>query len=128
MLAALPARNIGPTQQGGRIVDLDADPRSGKTLYAAFASGGVWKTTNNGMSFAPIFDDQGTMGIGDIAGIGCQDRRHRCPVIGIARRADLTESSALDSYPTGQIGPANFGVDQTDPQVSGYAARRDCLG
>ncbi len=67
MLANLPARNIGPTQQGGRIVDLDADPRSGKTLYAAYASGGVWKTTNNGMSFAPIFDEQGTMGIGDIA-------------------------------------------------------------
>jgi photosystem II stability/assembly factor-like uncharacterized protein len=65
--AHLPARNIGPTQQGGRIVDIDADPRSNKTLYVAFASGGVWKTTNNGMSFAPIFDEQGTMGIGDIA-------------------------------------------------------------
>jgi photosystem II stability/assembly factor-like uncharacterized protein len=67
VLANYPARNIGPTQQGGRIVDLDADPRNAKVLYVAYASGGVWKTTNNGMSFNPIFDEQGTMGIGDIA-------------------------------------------------------------
>lgn len=67
ILAHLPARNIGPTQQGGRIVDLDADPRDTKALYVAYASGGVWKTLNNGMSFEPIFDGQGTMGIGDIA-------------------------------------------------------------
>ncbi|MBK9451511.1 MAG: glycosyl hydrolase, partial [Bacteroidetes bacterium] len=67
VLANYPARNIGPTQQGGRIVDLDADPRNAKVLYVAYASGGVWKTTNNGMSFSPIFDEQGTMGIGDIA-------------------------------------------------------------
>src|SRR5687768_8999085 len=67
VLANYPARNIGPTQQGGRIVDLDGDPRSAKTLYVAYASGGVWKTTNNGMTFKPIFDEQGTLGIGDIA-------------------------------------------------------------
>ena len=67
VLANYPARNIGPTQQGGRIVDLDADPSNAKVLYVAYASGGVWKTTNNGMSFYPIFDEQGTMGIGDIA-------------------------------------------------------------
>ena len=36
-------------------------------IYAAFASGGVWRSINNGMSFEPIFDEQGTMGIGDIA-------------------------------------------------------------
>lgn len=67
IFANYPARNIGPTQQGGRIVDLDADPRNPKWIYAAFASGGLWRSTNNGMSFEPIFDEQGTMGIGDIA-------------------------------------------------------------
>ncbi|MFT5501410.1 MAG: photosystem II stability/assembly factor-like uncharacterized protein [Woeseiaceae bacterium] len=62
-------REIGPTRQGGRIVDF-AVPDRGKqpyTFYVAAANGGIWKTTNNGQSFVPIFDDQNVFAMGDIA-------------------------------------------------------------
>lgn len=60
-------RNTGPTIMSGRITDLDVSPADPTTFYAAFASGGLWKTTNNGHSFVPLFDEQAVMTIGDIA-------------------------------------------------------------
>lgn len=60
-------RNIGPTSQGGRIVDIASPGDAPYTFYVAFASGGLWKTTNNGASFEPIFDDMPTNIMGDIA-------------------------------------------------------------
>ncbi|MEZ4698944.1 MAG: glycosyl hydrolase [Rhodothermales bacterium] len=60
-------RNIGPTVMSGRVVDLDVDPSDGTRFYVAYASGGLWRTDNNGASFEPLFDDQPTMTIGDIA-------------------------------------------------------------
>jgi len=60
-------RSIGPVVQGGRIVDIEVDPGNPYTFYAAYASGGLWKTTNNGVSFEPLFDDMPTMIMGDIA-------------------------------------------------------------
>ena len=59
--------NIGPTVMSGRIVDLDANPADPTHIYAAYASGGLWKTTNNGLSFEPLFDEQASMTLGDIA-------------------------------------------------------------
>ena len=56
-------REIGPTRQGGRIVDF-AVPDSGKepyTFYIAAANGGLWKTENNGTTFFPIFDDENVL-------------------------------------------------------------------
>lgn len=67
LLANLTARNIGPNVQGGRIVDLEVPPEDDHTWYVAYASGGLFRTTNHGQSFEPIFDNQGAMGIGDIA-------------------------------------------------------------
>ncbi|MGY6744417.1 MAG: VPS10 domain-containing protein [Cecembia sp.] len=61
-----PARNIGPTNMSGRVVDIEVS-RDFKTFYIAAASGGVWKTTDNGQSFQPIFDHLGALGIGDMA-------------------------------------------------------------
>lgn len=61
-----PARNIGPTNMSGRVVDIEVS-EDYKTFYIAAASGGVWKTTDNGQSFYPIFDHQGALGIGDMA-------------------------------------------------------------
>lgn len=61
------ARQIGPQVQGGRIVDLEVHPQQAGTWYIAYASGGLWRTTNNGQSFEPIFDNQLALGIGDIA-------------------------------------------------------------
>ena len=60
-------RSIGPVRQGGRVVDLAVVPDEPYTFYVAYASGGVWKTTNNGGTFEPIFDHEASVIIGDIA-------------------------------------------------------------
>jgi photosystem II stability/assembly factor-like uncharacterized protein len=62
--AGLKFRSIGPAINSGRITDLAVHPRDKSTWYVATAYGGVWKTTNAGTSFTPIFDDQGTSSIG----------------------------------------------------------------
>ena len=62
--SGLKFRSIGPANTSGRIVDLVVHPSDKSTWYVATAYGGVWKTTNAGTSFAPIFDDQGTSSIG----------------------------------------------------------------
>ena len=60
-------RSIGPSVFGGRIVDLDVREQDPSHFYVAYASGGLWKTTNNGQSFDPLFDREMVMTIGDIA-------------------------------------------------------------
>ncbi len=57
----------GPTNIGGRIVDVAYDPQTPSTIYAASATGGVFKSTNSGQTWFPIFDDQPLLTIGDIA-------------------------------------------------------------
>jgi photosystem II stability/assembly factor-like uncharacterized protein len=61
-----PVRNVGPVVQGGRITDIAVNEKNTKEFYIAFASGGVFKTNNNGISFYPVFDNIGTLTIGDI--------------------------------------------------------------
>lgn len=51
------ARSIGPAVMSGRISALDAVNSNHNTIYVGAASGGVWKTTNGGTSFKPVFDD-----------------------------------------------------------------------
>ena len=60
-------RNIGPSIMSGRVVDLDVNPNDPTEFYVAYASGGVWYTTNNGQSFIPVFDSTDVLSIGDIA-------------------------------------------------------------
>lgn len=67
-------RPIGPAITSGRIVDLavpegptDRISRSGQLIYAASASGGVWRTVNEGTTWEPVFDKYGSSSIGDIA-------------------------------------------------------------
>lgn len=60
-------RNIGPAQQGGRIVDIEARVNDFTKVYVASASGGVWQSENAGTTWKPIFDDYETASIGDIA-------------------------------------------------------------
>ncbi len=59
-------RAIGPANMGGRIDDFAVVENNSSTFYVAVATGGVWKTTNNGTTFDPIFDEQGSPSIGDI--------------------------------------------------------------
>ncbi|MFM7726089.1 MAG: VPS10 domain-containing protein, partial [Flavobacteriales bacterium] len=63
----VPARCIGPTVMSGRVVDLDVNPQNAQHFYVAYASGGLWVTHNNGVSFEPVFDNEAVMTIGDIA-------------------------------------------------------------
>ncbi len=65
--AGLELRGIGPAVVGGRIGDIAVDPTSPSTWYVAVASGGVWKTTNAGTTWTPIFDGQGSFSIGCVA-------------------------------------------------------------
>jgi len=60
-------RSVGPTRQGGRVVDIESVPDDPFTFYVVVASGGLWKTTNNGGDFTPLFDDQPTIICGDLA-------------------------------------------------------------
>ena len=53
---ALSWRSIGPTVQGGRVVDVASVPGQPYTFYVAYATGGVWKTRNDGGSFEPLTD------------------------------------------------------------------------
>ena len=54
---ALEARQLGPGTMSGRITAIDGlNSENGKTLYIGTAGGGIWKTTNAGASFKPIFD------------------------------------------------------------------------
>jgi len=60
---------VGPTNVGGRCIDVDVVAPKGKnyTIYVASASGGLWKTENEGTTWEPIFDQAASTTIGDVA-------------------------------------------------------------
>jgi photosystem II stability/assembly factor-like uncharacterized protein len=60
-------RSIGPANMGGRVDDIAVNENSPSTFYVGFATGGIWKTTNNGTTWTPIFDKYPVSSIGDIA-------------------------------------------------------------
>jgi photosystem II stability/assembly factor-like uncharacterized protein len=60
-------KNIGPTVMSGRITDLAVNPENPIEFYAAYASGGLWHTKNNGTTFEPVLDNANTQNVGDIA-------------------------------------------------------------
>jgi photosystem II stability/assembly factor-like uncharacterized protein len=64
LLSGLALRSIGPALTSGRVADIAIDPSDKRTWYVGAASGGVWKSTNGGISFSPIFDGQGSYSIG----------------------------------------------------------------
>ncbi len=66
LLADYRWRNIGPGSPGGRITDVEALDTNFRFVIAAAASGGVWKSTNAGTTWTPIFDHYGSSSIGDI--------------------------------------------------------------
>ncbi len=66
-LSKLRWRAIGPANMGGRITALAVHPKDRSTWWAATASGGLLKTTNNGVSFEHQFDKEATVSIGDFA-------------------------------------------------------------
>jgi photosystem II stability/assembly factor-like uncharacterized protein len=65
--AGLRLRAIGPAVCSGRIAGFAVHPRDRSQYYVAVASGGVWKTTNAGTTYTPVFDAQGSYSIGYVA-------------------------------------------------------------
>ena len=64
----LPWRFIGPGAGGGRICDIEVHPKDHSTIYVAASTGGLFKTTDEGFQWTPIFDEAGTtLSIGDMA-------------------------------------------------------------
>ena len=69
LLTTIKYRNLGPYRTGAWVSDF-AVPENGTdhlyTFYVAMRSGGVWKTSNNGTTFSPVFDGNGVQAIGDV--------------------------------------------------------------
>ena len=59
--------SLGPVLNSARVEAVQVDISRPGTMYVAFGSGNLWKTTNNGLSWKPIFENQSALGIGDIA-------------------------------------------------------------
>jgi photosystem II stability/assembly factor-like uncharacterized protein len=67
LVAELPFQSIGPTVFSGRVSDIDVSPDDPSHFFVAYSSGGLWITTNNGIGFTPLFDQEAVMTLGDIA-------------------------------------------------------------
>ena len=59
ILSGLKFRSIGPAFTSGRIADFAVNPKNKSEWFVAVASGHIWKTTNNGTTFEPVFDNYG---------------------------------------------------------------------
>jgi photosystem II stability/assembly factor-like uncharacterized protein len=62
----LTLRSLGPAVTSGRVVGFAVHPNDRSHFYVAAASGGVWKTTNSGTTWTPIFDSEGSYSIGTV--------------------------------------------------------------
>jgi photosystem II stability/assembly factor-like uncharacterized protein len=66
-IAALRWRQVGPANTSGRVADVEGIPSPSRTFFVAAAAGGIWKTTNNGVTFRPVFDHERVVSMGDVA-------------------------------------------------------------
>ena len=57
--------SLGPTVNSARADIVQIDASHPGTMYVGFGSGGLWKTTNHGLSWNSIFEEQASIGIGD---------------------------------------------------------------
>ena len=64
LVSELRLRSLGPALKPGRVADIAVDPRNRSVWYLANGSGGLWKTTNRGNDWQPIFDDGGSYSLG----------------------------------------------------------------
>lgn len=89
-LGALRPRNIGPAVMSGRIVDLAVAESDPIKFYVASATGGVYKTADNGITLVPVFEDEGTHSVGAIA---LHQRDTAIVWVGTGERANRQSSS-----------------------------------
>ena len=129
----LELREIGPAVMGGRVADLAVVEDDPSTFYVGFASGGLWRTTNQGMSWEPLFDDQPTLSIGAVSlapsnpnviwvGTGEPQNRQSSPYgAGVFRSVDAGDTwQDLGLKETRHIG--GIVVHPSDPDVAYVAA------
>ncbi len=64
--SGLKFRSLGPAFTSGRVSGFAVDPSNPSHYFVAAASGGVWKTINNGTTWTPVFDNEGSYSIGAI--------------------------------------------------------------
>lgn len=83
-------RSIGPATMSGRVVDLAVVEQDPYTFYVASATGGIWKTTNNGVTYTPLFQNEPVHSIGDIA---VHQRDTNIVWVGTGERANRQSSS-----------------------------------
>ena len=67
LIKNIPFENIGPNIMSGRVADVAVNPDNPTEFYVGYASGGLWYTNNNGITFTPVMDNSETQNIGDIA-------------------------------------------------------------
>src|SRR5437762_7619966 len=133
VLAAFRWRNVGPANMGGRVSSVVGIPSPSKTFFVAGAAGGIWKTTNAGTSFRPVFDNQRCISMGELAitpsdtlqvwaGTGEEDSRNTIsPGCGIFKSTDggiTWKLAGLEK--TGAIG--RIVVHPTNPNIVYVAA------
>ena len=132
-LATFRWRSIGPANMTGRVTDIEVDPRNSKVFYVATATGGIWKTLNNGTMFFPLFDKERVISLGDLAiapsngdiiyaGTGEEDSRNSIsPGGGIYKSTDAGKTWKLMGLEkTQQIG--RIVVDPKDANIVYVAA------
>jgi photosystem II stability/assembly factor-like uncharacterized protein len=133
VLTTLRWRNVGPAIMAGRVTDVEGIPSPSRTFYVASAAGGVWKTTNAGVTFRPLFDNQRVISLGDLAiapsdtmqiwlGTGEEDSRNSIsPGGGIFKSTDAGVTWRLMGLEkTEHIG--RIVVHPTDPNIVYVAA------
>lgn len=59
VFSGLKFRSIGPAWASGRISDFAVNPKNHSEIYAAVSAGNIWKTTNNGTTWSPVFEKYG---------------------------------------------------------------------
>ena len=132
-LAAFPWRPIGPANMGGRVSAVIGNPRNPKELLAGFATGGMWRTVNNGVTWTPVFDHHRTSSVSALAmapgdtsvvwaGTGEADSRNSIsPGAGVFKSTDAGRTwTYMGLEHTRQIG--RIAIDPTDPNVVYVAA------
>src|SRR5712664_968006 len=67
LLAGFRWRNIGPANMAGRVSSVAGIPSPSRTFFIAAAAGGIWKTTNAGTTFRPVFDNEKCVSMGELA-------------------------------------------------------------
>src|SRR5881227_340066 len=132
-LAGFRWRTVGPANFEGRVADIAGIPSPSKTFFVAAAGGGIWKTTNNGTTFRPVFDNYPVVSMGALAiapsdtmlvwaGTGEQNSRNTIePGHGIYKSTD----GGLTWHPMGLERTQHIGriaVHPTNPNVVYVAA------